>query len=137
MTHKFSVRCQSDVVSPINTLPLSRPNVFVGHNRYRKDLLQELPLDLLVVERGTFHQPPSTLERRPRENLVYQANVINRPKVVIKVWASLAQVWNRGPMSKACVSRWKTHDYVTHCRLIKETSVGGVIQQDRLLISRV
>ena len=137
LKHKFSVRRQSDTVPVVDHLPCSRPTIFVGHNRYRKDLLEKCPVDLLVVERGAFHQPPSTLERSPWESLVYNTTIPNRPKVVFELWAPSAQLWNRGPTSKACVSRWNTHDYTTHCRLIKATSVGGAIQQDRLLIARV
>jgi hypothetical protein len=137
LTHNFSVRRQNEIVPFVDLLPTSRPKVFIGHGRYRKDLLKKCPVDLLVVERGTFHKPPSTLERSPWETLVINTTLPNRPKVVVEIWAPPAQLWNRGPMSKACVSRWVTHDYVTHCRLIKATSVGGAIQQDRLLIARV
>jgi hypothetical protein len=137
LIHKFSVRRQSEKAPSVDLLPSSNPQIFVGHNRYRKDLLEKCPVDLLVVERGTFHQPPTSLERSPWENLVNGTTTSNRPKVVIEIWAPSAQLWNRGPMSKGCVTRWKTHDFVTHCRLTKATSVGGAIQQDRLLIARV
>jgi hypothetical protein len=137
LTHKFSVRRQSETAAFADLLPKPKPQIFVGHNRYRKDLLEKCPVDLLVVERGTFHHPPTSLESSPWENLVNTTTVSNRPKVVIEIWAPPAQLWNRGPMSKSCVSRWKAHDYITHCRLTKATSIGGAIQQDRLLITRV
>jgi hypothetical protein len=79
LTHKFSVRRQSEKAACVDLLPKPKPQIFVGHNRYRKDLLEKCPVDLLVVERGTFHHPPTSLERRHLYPFLYQRQVLGDP----------------------------------------------------------
>ena len=135
LRHVFSVRKQGETVP--NATTGSGPQIFYGHHRYSLDLLNKNPVDLLVVDQGTNTQPPNQYSRNPWEEVVEASTPPNKPKVVVEAWPATAQLWSKGPMNKACVTRWQKQGYTSHCKLVRATEVGGAIRQIRLIIARV
>ena len=61
----------------------------------------------------------------------------HRPSVIVEVWPSNAQVWAKGPMVKQWLRRWDEWGFTSRCKLVRATSVGGAIRQNRLIVARV
>jgi hypothetical protein len=55
LEHHFAIRCNEENVDKGLADKLSC--VIFGHNRYPKKLLNQLPVDLLVIEQGKFTKP--------------------------------------------------------------------------------
>jgi hypothetical protein len=133
LQHKFSVR-RNDANLLDND---GDTQVFLGHHRYPKDLLRKHSVDLITVEQGHLKTPPVKYRRTPWEDLVENSPKACRPRVVIETWPASAQMWRQGPVCKAHTTVWKDMAYITRCRLINATEVGGAIQQERLIVVRV
>ena len=94
-------------------------------------------MDLLVVDQGSKFKPPTHFARTPWEELVSTTQPSRKPRLVIETWPASAQMWSKGPMSKARIATWTMLGYETRCKVVRATDVGGAIRQDRLLVARV
>jgi hypothetical protein len=135
LEHRFSVRRDKERVD--QGLADAPGKVFFGHHRYPQKLLQKLPVDLLIVERGHLFQPIKNYSPEPWEDLVKSTRVRSRPKVILESWSNVAQTWTRGPVCKATITRWQAQGYATRCQLLRATKFGGAIQQSRFLVVRI
>jgi hypothetical protein len=63
--------------------------------------LVPVELDLLTVDQGCIAQPLYGYELNRWEDLLNHADQERRPKVVIKIWSSNSQTWEKGPAGKA------------------------------------
>ena len=136
LRHVFSVR-RNEVKLPSPMETPTEPKVFQGVHRYSPILLNQQPVDLLVVDRGSQYQPPAHHGRTPWEVLVAATQPDRKSRLVIETWPASAQMWIKGPMSKARTTIWRELGYDTRCKVIRATDVGGAIRQDRLLVARV
>jgi hypothetical protein len=102
LEHRFSIRHNKEQVD--QGLADEPGRILFGHHRYPKKLLQDLPVDLLIVERGHLHQPIKTFSPEPWETLVKGTCMKNRPKVVLESWPNVAQTWTRGLVCKASIT---------------------------------
>ncbi len=105
--------------------------------RYPLNLLSRNPVDLLTVDKGCVTQPPHGYELTRWEDLLNHTDQESRPKVVVEIWASNAQTWEKGPAGKACRERWRERGYSSRFRRVDATQVGCAIQQVRFLAVRV
>jgi hypothetical protein len=105
--------------------------------RYPLTLLNRTPVDLLTVDRGCRTRAPHGYEIYRWEDLLNHTDKANRPKVVVEIWASNAQTWERGPAGKVCRVRWQDRGYVSRFRRVDATQVGGAIQQVRFVAVRI
>lgn len=136
LQHKFSVRRSLEAEFPDRDF--TEPTVLEGGpHRYPKRLLRRLEVDLLVVDRGFQKDPPVNYRRLPWEQLVSGTPPRQRPEVVLEIWSPTAQLWQKGPMNKACVTRWTEAGFQSHCQLVQAVDVGGAIRQNRLVVARV
>ncbi len=110
LEHRFSIRRNKEQVD--QGLAAEPGRVLFGHHRYPKKLLQELPVGLLIVERGHLFQPIKTYSPEPWEDLVKATRPRSRPKVILESWPNVAQTWTRGPVCKATVTRWQQQGYL-------------------------
>jgi hypothetical protein len=92
---------------------------------------------MLVVERGTKQRPPTDLRRTAWEDLIDKTFQKRRPRLVLEVWHTNAQLWSKGPMCKGRTTVWEEFGYVTRCRTIQATDIGGAIHQKKLIVARV
>ena len=129
MEHRFSVG------DGIDTAVTRYPK-----GRITPKLLRKHPVDVLVVERGHFSRAPSsrTVDQRSRwEVMVATTPGEDRPQVVIEMWPDRAIEWAKGPMSKCTKTRWRGLGYFSRFQRVNATTVGGAIQQTRLIVVRV
>lgn len=130
---QFSIRENGErLPNDLEDPPFTR----TGPHRPWPNLLVHHPVDVLVIEKGSYRRPRSVPKKEPWEETVGAAPPEKRPKVVIEAWRSDPNLWQYGPMSKSATTRWKELGYTVNCRTINATSVGGAIDQDRLLIVR-
>ena len=132
LVHRFAVR------RPIDACSIKDEDVFqkIGP-RYPPNLLIKKPVDLLVIERGQVRLPPSTLDCTPWGALISGTPIPKRPRVIIESWNTGAHMWERGPTSKSCQTRWSKLGYVSRFRRVDACHVGGAIAQVRLIVARV
>lgn len=104
---------------------------------YPLNLLARNLVDLLIVDKGCITQPPHGYKSNRWEDLLNHTNQELSPKVVIKMWSSNLQTWEKGPAGKACQERWRERAYVSWFRRVDATQVGGAIQQVRFIPVRV
>jgi hypothetical protein len=90
-------------------------------------------LDLLTVDKGCIIQPPHSYELFRWEQLLNHSTPTHCPKVIIKVWSSNVQKWEKGPSGKACRECWRERGYTSRFCHVDATQVGGAIQQIRFL----
>ena len=129
LAHTWSAN--PDVASPSKTTYATR--------RCKSTLLQDFPVDLLVVERGDITAPPPAATAGPShwELLITHCTPAQRPTVVIETWQGRASLWPEGPSGKATVKRWSILGYITRCRVIQASAIGGAINQERLVVVRL
>jgi hypothetical protein len=116
-----------------NTIPLTG-------GRLPHNLLEEHPIDLLVVDQGHMNRPPgTTTSERPSkwEQIVQNVPDEVRPKVVIESWPEKAIGWMEGPMAKSARIRWRKLGYVSRFQRVDATTIGGAIEQACLLVIRI
>jgi hypothetical protein len=105
LRHVFSAACNTiDLPPPMGVS--KKPRLFQGTHRYPPDLLNQHPVNLRTVNRGSNYQPPATYARSPWANLVSTTRSPNRPQLLIETWPASAQMWNKGPVSKAHTTIW-------------------------------
>ena len=136
LQHVFSVRRSGD--SWIDGERSPEPDqVWKEPHRLSNTLLSRSPVDLLIVERGFSTEPPLHYQRDTWEKLVSRTETSKRPRVIIESWPPNAQLWTKGPTCKSTTTRWDELDFVTRCKRVNATKVGGAIHQSRLLVARV
>ena len=96
--------------------------------RYPLSLLTRHPVDLLTVDKGCITQSPHGYELSQWETLLDHTAQEVQPKVVVEIWLSNAQPWEKGPAGKACWERWPERGYASRFRRVDATQVGCVIQ---------
>ena len=102
--HRFSVASRN---SPGATNPgLSSDPLPLNLKGLSHSTLGKQPVDILVVEQGHLICPPSKFRRYEWEDTVKHTRPSDRPQVIIESWASNAQLWCRGPVSKGHVTSW-------------------------------
>jgi hypothetical protein len=106
--------------------------------RYPLNLLTRNPVDLLTVDKGCITQPPHGYEINRWEDLLNHTDQELRPKVVIEIWSSNVQTWEKGPAGKACRERWRERErgYVSRFRRVDTTQVGGAIHWQQMWLWR-
>jgi hypothetical protein len=134
MRQVFAVR--RDKMPALERLHEADPPVLY-EARYPLTLLNRTPVDLLTVDRGCLTRAPHGYEINRWEDLLNHTDKANRPKVVVEIWASNAQTWERGPAGKVCRVRWQDRGYVSRFRRVDATQVGGAIQQVRFVAVRI
>ena len=120
--------------------PKSTATQRLSGGRVPLHILNKNPVDMLVVERGHFYQPPKTQLPDPRskwECILEVTKPKNRPKVVIESWTEKAIGWLNGPMSKGTRTRWSKMGYSSRFQRVDATQVGGAVSQGRLLVVRL
>ena len=135
LEHKFSVR--RSAIELAGDTGTNKPTVYLGHHRYPVTLLKKHPVDLLAVENGYLKTPPIKYSQMAWTNLVQETPQECRPHIVIKTWPARAQMWRQVPLCKSHTTVWKEMGYTTRCRVANVTEVGGVINQERLIVARV
>jgi hypothetical protein len=81
--------------------------------------------------------PLPKYKRTPWEDLIEASPEGCRPRVIVETWPGSAQMWRQGPLCKGHTTVWNGMGYITRCRLINATEVGGAIQQERLIVVRI
>jgi hypothetical protein len=104
--------------------------------RHPLNLLTRNSVGLLTVDKGCIAQPPHGHESNRWEDLLNHTPWGLRPKVVIEIWSSNAQTWEKGPAGKVCRERWRERGHVSRFRRVDATQVGGAIQQVRFIAVR-
>jgi hypothetical protein len=135
LQHQFAVRRKGESVDTDVADPPEK--TVIGHHRYPAKLLNQTPVDLLVIERGFLKHPTAGYIREPWEDLIHTTNQQARPKVILESWPSSAEFWSKGPVCKASLTRWADVGYTSRCKLINATRVGGAIAQSRLMVARI
>jgi hypothetical protein len=135
LQHRFAIRrAQERRDGSVGTSPKT---ILFGHHRFSSKLLNQTPVDLLVVERGYLKKPTPTYQRAPWEDLIEHTRPENRPKLVVESWPASSQSWTKGPMCKSVTTRWHDRGFESRCKLMCSTRYGGAIDQSRLMVVRV
>jgi hypothetical protein len=135
LKHVFSVRRHGEKLE--SAVAAEPDHIIYGHHRYSATMLTKHQVDLLAVERGYQRRPMESYDWQPWETVVVNTNLALRPRIVIEMWPSNAQLWSKGPACKSTISRWHELGYVSRYRRIEATQVGGAITQARLVVARV
>lgn len=112
------------------------PRVYLGSHRHPR-LLTTHQIDVLVVERGHMRRAPNPHPKMTWLDMIADTPDQSRPVVVLETWVAHAQLWTWGPMSKGHTTRWRDEGYESRAQVIESTSVGGAIDQSRLVVVRV
>ena len=131
----FSIHHENDTRPPNQQDPSTI--LKIGPHRDWPKLFAQHPVDLVVVEKGDLCLPRKSPHPEAWEKSIAALQPLQRPKLVIEAWRSDAQLWVNGPASKSTLTRWKKLGYNLHCRKVNATSIGGAIDQDRLIVVRV
>lgn len=125
--HKFSIGAAYD----------SQASYAYPGNRAPASLLQDNPVDLLVIERSHIRKRLLITESATQmwEDLVIRAE--RRPKVIFETWQPTAGLWESGPGAKGTRLRWEALGYDTRTRLVESTRCGGAVKQSRLIVVRL
>jgi hypothetical protein len=134
LEHVFSVRRSGDSWVKGERSP-EPDQVWKEPHRLSNTLLSNSPVDLLTVERGSLRSP--SCSTNIWEKLVSKTETSKRPRVILESWPPNAQLWTKGPTCKSTTTRWNELDFVSQCKRVDATKVGGAINQSRLLVARV
>lgn len=135
LTHKWAVRRQGPDPPAIPGIDPPR-RVWRGAHRFPLGIFHQAPVDVVFVEGS--HQSKHAMTNPTRvEQALAVTDVSDRPLYVCEAWNCGAPMWTLGPVSKLVNERWKKLGYLTHCRWVQATQVGGAIDQSRLLVVRV
>jgi hypothetical protein len=105
--------------------------------RYPLNFLNKHLVDLLTVDKGCIIQPPHIYELFWCKQLLNHTTPTLCTKVVIEVWSSNSQTWEKGPAGKGCQECWRERGYTSWFRHVDATQVRGAVQQIRFLAIRV
>ena len=131
LTHLWSAGSPRDPATPDD----------VAHypgTRFKTNLLQRNPVDILVVERGIIGHTPTASESLGKVwmDLVKGVDPDTRPSVIIEAWQGKAALWEFGPASTALASAWGKVGYASRHRVVTAVNVGGAVTQTRLMVVR-
>ena len=104
--------------------------------RYPLHLLETHPVDLLVIECGSWQCPSPPRQGHRWECLVASTPVPKRPLTILEVWPPNSLLWEQGPTGKASRVRWKELGYTTHMKMIDSQCCGGAVVQPRAIVVR-
>jgi hypothetical protein len=135
LEHKCSAR-RNDAKQPEAGDPKG-PKEFRGTQRFQNSLLNKIPVDMIVVERGTKQRPPTDLQRTAWEDLIDKTFWKCRTRLVLEMWHTNTQPWSKGPMCKGRTTVWEELGYVARCRTVQATDIGGAIHQEKLIVGWV
>ena len=110
-------------------------HVFQGP-RPKLNLLNRFPVDVLVVECGSWQCPKHSYSSFQWESFVREASPCSRPKWVVEIWPPNSLLWDHGPAGKGLRVRWKELGYSTKMQVIDSQHCGGAIVQPRAIIVR-
>jgi hypothetical protein len=113
----FSVRRSNKKMSDEGKSPEPK-YVFKEPHRLPNNLLNDFPVDLLIIEQGADTRPTPDYERKTWEKLIYRTQESNKPRIVIESWPPNAPLWTKGPACKSTVARWHDMDYVSRFKRI-------------------
>jgi hypothetical protein len=102
--------------------------------RPKLNLLNKLPVDVLVVECGSWQCPKHSNISFQWESCVREASPCLRPKWVIEVWSPNSLLWDHGPAGKGLRVRWEERGYSTKMQVFDSQHCGGAIVQPRAFI---
>jgi hypothetical protein len=105
--------------------------------RFPLTILNDHPVDVLVIERGHIRKPRRMPTPERWESLITQTILTKRPSVIVESWLPVVSTWDSGPVGKLSCIRWETLGYDTRMRQVNATAVGGAIYQPRLLVTRI
>ena len=125
------------VCSHVADTVLSNQVLEVPGPRFPKNTLSQLPVDLLLVGRGSLTDNKCPSQQCSRWLQMIQAQPAgDRPKVVVESWHGNAVLWEGGPADKLTITKWEKAGYVTRCRLLHAADAGGAIDQAHFLVVR-
>lgn len=110
---------------------------YTSGNRPPLGLLNEHPVDVLVVEQGHVTDAPPVscdITRQWREMVRCS---LQPPIFVIESWLEKAVLWENGPSTKGSTQRWTDRGYATRTKRVCASEVGGAIIQSRIMVVRV
>ena len=135
LSHVFSVQRSEDVVSPLQEDPSSI--IINGCPNFPSKLLNQHPVDLLVVERCSQLKSLPVGKRFSWESAVNKTHPTNRPQVVLESWLPIRATWTRGPTDKCAVTRWSNLGYDTRLKMLRGLDVGGATRHNRIMVVRI
>ena len=115
------------------------PGVHNVSGRPGNKILNQHPVDLLVVDRGNA-TPPDPRRRLSEDQWmvwVRKAQLHKRPKVVLESWPAAAAGWLVNPAIKARSKAWEELGYASRFHFMDSQACGGAIAQSRLMVARV
>ena len=136
LQHVFAIRRTSTEHLPTSEAD-QQPHIKYGLPTFPAKLLNQHPVDLLVIERCSVWKAPSSTHINTWEVAVERTKKERQPKVILESWNPIVNTWNNGPTEKGCITRWKAKGYETRVQFIKCTQVGGAVNQVRLFVARV
>ena len=132
LSHVFSVQRSEDVVSPLQEDPSSI--IINGCPNFPSKLLNQHPVDLLVVERCSQLKSLAVGKRFSWESAVNKTHPTNRPQVVLESWLPISATWTRGPTDKCAVIRWCNLGFDTEIKILRGLDVGGATRHNRIMV---
>jgi hypothetical protein len=117
LAHEFSVQQSRDILPPLDGSAW-RPKVVPGTQQYQVSLLNRPLVNMLIVERGTRHFPPTSYQHTPWEDLVSTTCLKKWPRLVLEMWPANAQMWSKGPVCKARTTVRSDMQYYTRCWVV-------------------
>ena len=114
MNHVFAIRRSGE------SCPLpSGPKVVNGCPNFPRALLDQHPVDLLVIERCSQSESLPTGTVYSWETAIGKTKIDNRPQVILESWGTACTTWSRGPVTKECITRWSQMGYETSLKLLR------------------
>lgn len=131
LDHVFSV------ASPLmDNLSSSHGRHAIQGPRPKQNLLRKFPVDMLVVECGSWQCPKHSYVPFQWELCVHHVEAPLRPKFIIEVWPPNSLLWEHGPAGKGVRVRWEEMGYLTKMQVVDSQHCGGAIVQPRAIIVR-
>ena len=101
--------------------------------RLKQTYLRDHPVDYLLIGK---HGPSE--EQDHVFNMIEHCPIEKRPRLIVEFWAPSAILYENGPMSKGCRTKWEqTGQYVSRCQRVRASEAGGTVDQDKLVVIRV
>ena len=120
-----------------NPVGSSAPFVVNGCPCFPRKLLDQHPVDLLVIERSSHQKSLRAGMTYPWESAVAKTKPSNRPQVVLECWGTSCTTWDRGPVTKDCFTRWSAMGYVSSLKLLRGLDVGSAIRYNQVMVVQI
>ena len=132
MNHVFAIRRSGE------SCPLpSGPKVVNGCPNFPRALLDQHPVDLLVIEQCSQSESLPTGAVYSWETAIGKTKIDNRPQVILESWGTACTTWSRGPVTKECITRWSQMGYETSLKLLRGLDVGSATRHNRVMVVRI